>query len=36
MADELYRKPIAFAIVATVVILIGTVVTMFAPMLTSS
>jgi cytochrome c oxidase cbb3-type subunit 2 len=34
MADELYRKPIAFAIVATVVILIGTVVTMFAPMLT--
>jgi cytochrome c oxidase cbb3-type subunit 2 len=34
MADELYRKPIAFAIVATVVILIGTVVTMFVPMLT--
>ena len=34
MAGELYRKPIMFAIVATVVILIGTIVTMFYPMFT--
>ncbi|MCI0469707.1 MAG: cbb3-type cytochrome c oxidase subunit II [Nitrospirae bacterium] len=34
MAGEIYRKPIMFAIVAAVVILIGTVVTMFLPMLT--
>jgi cytochrome c oxidase cbb3-type subunit 2 len=34
MAGELYRKPIMFAVVATVVILVGTVVTMFYPMLT--
>jgi cytochrome c oxidase cbb3-type subunit 2 len=34
MAGDLYRKPIHFAIMATVVILIGTVVTMFYPMLT--
>ena len=35
MAGDLYNKPILFAIVATVVILIGTAVTMFIPMLTS-
>ena len=35
MADELYRKPILFTIVAAVVILIGTTVTMFIPMLTA-
>ncbi|MDI6801777.1 MAG: cbb3-type cytochrome c oxidase subunit II [Thermodesulfovibrionales bacterium] len=34
MAGEIYRKPIMFAIVAAVVILIGTAVTMFFPMLT--
>ncbi|MBI5640145.1 MAG: cbb3-type cytochrome c oxidase subunit II [Nitrospirae bacterium] len=34
MAAELYKKPIMFAIVATVVILVGTIVTMFYPMLT--
>jgi len=34
MAGELYRKPIMFAVVATVVILIGTIVTMFYPMFT--
>jgi len=34
MASELYKKPIMFAVVATVVILIGTIVTMFYPMLT--
>ena len=33
MAGEIYKKPILFAIVATVVILVGTVVTMFYPML---
>lgn len=32
MALEIYKKPIMFAIVATVVILVGTVVTMFYPM----
>jgi cytochrome c oxidase cbb3-type subunit 2 len=35
MAGDLYRKPILFAVVATVVIVIGTAVTMFIPMLTS-
>jgi cytochrome c oxidase cbb3-type subunit 2 len=35
MAGELYRKPVMFVIVATVVILIGTVVTMFIPMMTA-
>ncbi|MDA8082509.1 MAG: cbb3-type cytochrome c oxidase subunit II [Nitrospiraceae bacterium] len=35
MAGDLYRKPIMFAVVATVVILIGTVATMFYPMLTA-
>lgn len=34
MAGELYRKPIMFSIVATFVILIGTIVTMFYPMFT--
>ena len=34
MAGELYRKPIMFAVAATVVILIGTIVTMFYPMFT--
>jgi cytochrome c oxidase cbb3-type subunit II len=34
MAGELYRKPILFAIVATVVILVGTAITMFYPMFT--
>jgi cytochrome c oxidase cbb3-type subunit 2 len=34
MAGEIYRKPIMFAVVATVVILIGTIVTMFYPMFT--
>jgi cytochrome c oxidase cbb3-type subunit 2 len=34
MTGEIYKKPIMFAIVATVVILIGTAVTMFIPMLT--
>jgi len=35
MAGDLYKKPILFAIVAVVVILIGTAVTMFIPMLTA-
>jgi cytochrome c oxidase cbb3-type subunit II len=35
MAGNLYSKPILFAIVAAVVILIGTAVTMFIPMLTA-
>jgi len=35
MAGEIYRKPIVFAIIATVVILIGTTVTMFIPMFTT-
>jgi cytochrome c oxidase cbb3-type subunit 2 len=34
MNGEIYRKPIVFAIIATVVILVGTVVTMFYPMIT--
>ena len=34
MAGEIYRKPIIFAIVAAVVILIGTIVTVFFPMFT--
>ncbi|MEW6714212.1 MAG: cbb3-type cytochrome c oxidase subunit II [Nitrospirota bacterium] len=34
MAGEIYKKPIMFAIVSAVVILIGTAVTMFIPMLT--
>jgi cytochrome c oxidase cbb3-type subunit 2 len=34
MAGEIYKKPILFAIVSAVVILIGTIVTMFIPMLT--
>jgi len=34
MAGDLYNKPVLFAIVAAVVILIGTAVTMFIPMLT--
>ncbi len=33
MAGDLYRKPILFAVAATVVILVGTIVTMFFPML---
>jgi cytochrome c oxidase cbb3-type subunit 2 len=36
MAGEIYRKPIIFSITAAVVILIGTVATMFYPMLTPS
>jgi cytochrome c oxidase cbb3-type subunit 2 len=35
MAGDLYNKPILFAIVAAVVILVGTAVTMFIPMLTA-
>jgi cytochrome c oxidase cbb3-type subunit 2 len=35
MSGELYKKPILFAITAAVVILIGTTVTMFIPMLTA-
>jgi cytochrome c oxidase cbb3-type subunit 2 len=35
MAGDLYKKPILFAIVAAVVILIGTAVTLFIPMLTA-
>ncbi len=35
MTGDLYKKPILFAIVAAVVILIGTAVTMFIPMLTA-
>ncbi|MBI5848072.1 MAG: cbb3-type cytochrome c oxidase subunit II [Nitrospirae bacterium] len=34
MAGEIYRKPIMFAIVAAVVILIGTIATVFFPMFT--
>lgn len=34
MAGQIYKQPILFAIVATVVILVGTVVTMFYPMIT--
>lgn len=34
MAGEIYKKPIMFAIVSAIVILIGTAVTMFIPMLT--
>jgi cytochrome c oxidase cbb3-type subunit 2 len=34
MAGDLYKNPILFAVVAAVVILIGTAVTMFIPMLT--
>jgi len=34
MAGTLYNKPILFAIIATVVILVGTAATMFIPMLT--
>lgn len=34
MANDLYKKPILFALVSAVVILIGTAVTMFIPMLT--
>ena len=34
MAGAIYRKPIMFTIMAAVVILIGTAVTMFIPMLT--
>lgn len=34
MAGEIYRKPIMFALTATVVILIGTIVTVFFPMFT--
>ena len=33
MAGEIYRKPIAFALMATLVVLIGTIVTMAYPML---
>jgi cytochrome c oxidase cbb3-type subunit 2 len=35
MAGDLYKKPILFAIVAAAVVLIGTAVTMFIPMLTA-
>ena len=35
MAGAIYRKPIMFAIVSAIVILIGTAVTMFIPMMTS-
>jgi cytochrome c oxidase cbb3-type subunit 2 len=34
MSGELYKKPILFSIAATVVILVGTAVTMFYPMMT--
>jgi cytochrome c oxidase cbb3-type subunit 2 len=34
MAGDLYKKPVLFAVAATVVILVGTIVTMFYPMLT--
>ncbi len=34
MAGEIYKKPIMFSIVAVLVILVGTIVTMFAPMMT--
>jgi cytochrome c oxidase cbb3-type subunit 2 len=33
MAGELYKRPVLFAVLATVVILVGTIVTMFYPML---
>lgn len=33
MANDLYKKPILFSVVATIVILAGTIVTMFYPML---
>jgi cytochrome c oxidase cbb3-type subunit 2 len=33
MAGEIYKKPIMFAIVSAIVILIGTIVTVFAPMM---
>ncbi|RJR20265.1 MAG: cytochrome-c oxidase [Nitrospiraceae bacterium] len=35
MAGEIYKKPIMFAIVSAVVILVGTAVTMFIPMMTA-
>jgi cytochrome c oxidase cbb3-type subunit 2 len=35
MSGEIYKRPILFAIMATVVILIGTIVTMFFPMMRS-
>ncbi len=35
MAADIYKKPILFSVIATVVILIGTVVTMFYPMMTA-
>jgi cytochrome c oxidase cbb3-type subunit 2 len=35
MAGEIYKKPVMFALVATVVILAGTIVTMFYPMFTA-
>ena len=35
MAGGIYSKPILFSIVATVVILVGTIVTMFYPMFTT-
>ena len=35
MAGDIYKKPVLFAVVSAVVILIGTVVTMFIPMLTA-
>jgi cytochrome c oxidase cbb3-type subunit 2 len=34
MAGDIYKKPVLFAVMATVVILIGTIATMFIPMLT--
>src|SRR5512142_799858 len=33
MADSIYRKPVAFAVLATVVVLAGTIATMASPML---
>lgn len=36
MSGELYKKPILFSIAATVVILVGTAVTMFYPMMTDA
>ncbi len=35
MAGDIYKKPVMFAIVSTAVILIGTAVTMFIPMMTA-
>ncbi|UCH80474.1 MAG: cbb3-type cytochrome c oxidase subunit II [Nitrospiraceae bacterium] len=35
MAGEIYKKPVMFAIISAAVILIGTIVTMFAPMMMS-